>query len=386
VAKKISSSLRDSDTAARFGGDEFAVLLEEITDLNEVFEVANRIISELAAPVDIRGHQIMAGASIGIVLSSAGAENPADLMQAADVAMYAAKTTGKGRYQLYEPALQSALLDRLERTADLQRATNFREFEVYYQPIVRLADGGLVGYEALVRWNHPERGLLAPGEFIPLAEETGLIVPLGRWVLHEACRQTRHWQIHHESAQVIRISVNVSAKQFQHVDLVADVSSALHDAGLDPQSLILEMTESILVDNVDAIIVRMWELKQIGVSLAIDDFGTGYSSLSYLRDFPVDILKLDKSFVDDLGTPTESGALAESIVMLANKLHLQMTAEGIETKEQLDLLRSFGCPVGQGYYFAKPLKSSKVDSSLSKLDSRLSLPREYFTKAPERGA
>jgi len=368
VANKISGSLRDSDTAARFGGDEFAVLLEETIDPNEAFEVANRIISELAAPMEIQGHQIMAGASIGIVLSSAGAEEPADLMQAADVAMYAAKTSGKGHYQLYEPALQSALLDRLERTADLQRATDFREFEVYYQPIVRLADGGLVGYEALVRWNHPERGLLAPGEFIGLAEETGLIVPLGKWVLQEACRQTRLWQMHHESARTIRISVNVSAKQFQHVDLVADVSSALHDAGLDAQSLILEITESILVENVEAIIVRMWELKEIGVSLAIDDFGTGYSSLSYLRDFPVDILKLDKSFVDDLGTPMESGALAESIVMLANKLHLQTTAEGIETKAQLDLLRSFGCPVGQGYYFAEPLTSSKVDNSLSDLD------------------
>jgi diguanylate cyclase (GGDEF)-like protein/PAS domain S-box-containing protein len=370
VARKISGSLRASDTAARFGGDEFAVLLEQTTDPREVFDVADRVISELAEPVEIQGHQIVVGASIGIVLSADGAELPADLMQAADVAMYAAKGSGKGHYQVYEPALQSALSDRLERMADLQRATDFREFEVYYQPIVRLADGGLVGYEALVRWNHPERGLLAPGEFIPLAEETGLIVPLGRWVLNEACRQTRLWQAHHDSARAIRISVNVSAKQIQHVDLVADVSSALHDAGLDPQSLILEMTESILVENVEAIIVRMWELKQIGVSLAIDDFGTGYSSLSYLRDFPVDILKLDKSFVDDLGRDSESGALAESIVMLANKLHLQTTAEGIETEEQLQLLRSFGCPVGQGYYFAEPLTSSKVDSSLSDLDRR----------------
>jgi diguanylate cyclase (GGDEF)-like protein/PAS domain S-box-containing protein len=368
AADRISASLRASDTAARFGGDEFAVLLEQTTDPDEVFAVADRIISELAVPVDIQGHQITAGASIGIVFTSDGAEDPADLMQAADVAMYAAKTSGKGHYQLYQPALQSALLDRLERTADLQRATDFREFEVYYQPIVRLADGGLVGYEALVRWNHPQRGLLAPGEFIPLAEETGLIVQLGRWILNEACRQTRLWQVHHESARAIRISVNVSAKQFQHVDLVADVASALHNTGLDPQSLILEITESILVENVEAIIVRMWELKEIGVSLAIDDFGTGYSSLSYLRDFPVDILKLDKSFVDDLGRGTESVALAESIVMLANKLHLQTTAEGIETNEQLQLLRSFGCPVGQGYYFSKPLPSSKVDSSLSDID------------------
>jgi diguanylate cyclase (GGDEF)-like protein/PAS domain S-box-containing protein len=370
VAKRIGDSLRASDTAARLGGDEFAVLLEQTTSRQEVLEVADRIIAELAAPVEIQGHQIITRASIGIVLSPLGAEGPADLMQAADVAMYAAKTNGKGHHQVYEAALQSALMDRLERTADLQHATDFREFELYYQPIVRLADGGLVGHEALARWNHPDRGLLSPDEFIPLAEETGLILPLGRWVLHEACRQARHWQIRHESARALRISVNVSAKQFQHADLVADVTSALLGAGLDPQSLVLEITESILVENVEAIIVRMWELKQIGVSLAIDDFGTGYSSLSYLRDFPVDILKLDKSFVDDLGRPSENGALAESIVLLANKLHLQTTAEGIETKEQLDVLRSFGCQLGQGFYFAKPLTSSTAESALSAIDQR----------------
>jgi diguanylate cyclase (GGDEF)-like protein/PAS domain S-box-containing protein len=380
VAEKISGSLRSSDTAARFGGDEFAVLLEQTTNPLEVFEVADRITAELTSPVEIQGHQITARASIGIVLSQAGVEGPADLMQAADVAMYAAKTNGKGHYQVYEPAFQSAIMDRLERTADLQRATDFREFELYYQPIVRLADGGLVGHEALVRWNHPERGLLLPGDFIPLAEETGLIVSLGRWVLHEACRQTRLWQMQHDSARTIRMSVNVSARQFQHVDLVAEVTSALHHAGLDPQSLVLEMTESILVENVEAIITRMWELKQVGVSLAIDDFGTGYSSLSYLRDFPVDILKLDKSFVDDLGGPIENGALAESIVMLANKLHLQTTAEGIETKEQLDVLRSFGCQLGQGYYFSKPLTSSKVDSLLSENDQRV-LSSDLLTPA-----
>jgi diguanylate cyclase (GGDEF)-like protein/PAS domain S-box-containing protein len=368
VAQRISHSLRTSDTAARFGGDEFAVLLEQTTDPNEVLEVADRIIAELAIPVDIQGHQIVPHASMGVVLSPAGAENPADLMQAADVAMYAAKTNGKGRYQVYEPALQSAVVDRLRRTTDLQRATDFREFELYYQPIVRLADGGLVGHEALVRWNHPERGLLLPGEFIPLAEETGLIVALGRSILHEACRQTRLWQVQHSCAQEFRMSVNVSAKQFQHVDLVADVATALRESGLHPQSLILEMTESILVENVEAIILRMWELKEIGVSLAIDDFGTGYSSLSYLRDFPVDILKLDKSFVDDLSSPTENGALAESIVLLANKLHLQTIAEGIETNEQLEVLRSFGCQLGQGFYFARPLTSSQVDRSLADID------------------
>jgi diguanylate cyclase (GGDEF)-like protein/PAS domain S-box-containing protein len=373
VAKRISGSLRASDTAARFGGDEFAVLLEQTTDSREVFEVANRIILDLAVPVEMQGHQIVPRASMGIVLSPAGTDDPADLMQAADVAMYAAKTNGKGHYQLYEPALQTAIVDRLKQTTDMQRATELREFELYYQPIVRLADGGLVGHEALVRWNHPERGLLPPSEFIPLAEETGLIVALGRWVLQEACRQTRLWQLQHACARVFRTSVNVSAKQFQHVDFVKEVATALREAGLHPQSLILEITEGILVENVEAIIVRMWELKEIGVSLAIDDFGTGYSSLSYLRDFPVDILKLDKSFVDDLGGPTENGALAESIVMLANRLHLQTIAEGIETESQLEVLRSFACQLGQGFYFAKPLTTSNVDGTLTDLDN-LTIP------------
>ncbi len=367
VAGRISASLRAGDTAARFGGDEFAVLLEQTASPDEAFEVAERIITELSAPVVVQDHEIVPRASIGIVLSPAGTEDPADLMQAADVAMYAAKAGGKSRYEVYQPALQSAILDRLERTADLQRAMASREFELYYQPIINLEENVLVGHEALVRWNHPERGLLLPNEFIPLAEETGLIVALGRWVLQEACQQARFWQLQHPEAHSMRISVNIAAKQFQHVDLVEDVSMALKEAGLDPKCLVLEITESMLVHNIEVIIARMWELKELGVAFAIDDFGTGYSSLSYLKNFPIDILKLDKSFVDDVGNPSENGALAETIVMLGKNLNLQTIAEGIEQTGQVDALRAFGCQFGQGFYLAQPLTSKEVDTALSKV-------------------
>jgi diguanylate cyclase (GGDEF)-like protein/PAS domain S-box-containing protein len=364
VAERIGAALRAGDTAARFGGDEFAVLLEQTVSPEEAYEVANNIISALNVPVSIGDHDIVPRASIGVVLSSSGAEDPADLMQAADVAMYAAKAGGKGRYAVYEPALQSAILDRLERTADLQRAMAGHEFELYYQPIISLEDSKLVGHEALIRWNHPRKGLLLPGDFIPLAEDTGLIVALGRWALREACRQARLWQLEHPEVGGMRMSVNMSARQFHHVDLVHDVSTILQETGLDPHCLVLELTESMLIQNIEIIITRMWELKELGVAFAIDDFGTGYSSLSYLKDFPIDILKVDKSFVDDVGDPTQTGALAETIVMLGRNLNLQTVAEGIEATGQLDALRAFGCQFGQGFYLAQPLTSREVDKIL----------------------
>jgi diguanylate cyclase (GGDEF)-like protein/PAS domain S-box-containing protein len=366
VAGRISGALRAGDTAARFGGDEFAVLLEETASPDEASEVADRIIADLSRPIMIEDHEFVARASIGIVLSPEGAEDPSDLMQAADVAMYAAKAGGKNRSEVYQPALQSAIVDRLERTADLIRAMEHEEFVLHYQPIIGLEENDLVGHEALVRWQHPQRGLLLPSEFISLAEETGLIVGLGRWVLREACRQAQVWKTQYASCEKMRISVNISARQFQHVDLVQDVSMALEDAGLDPRCLVLEITESMLVANVEAIIARMMELKELGVSFAIDDFGTGYSSLSYLKNFPIDILKLDKSFVDELGKTGENGLLAETIVRLGSNLQLQTIAEGIEETRQFDVLRSFGCQFGQGYYLARPLTSTQVEDVLLK--------------------
>jgi EAL domain-containing protein (putative c-di-GMP-specific phosphodiesterase class I) len=360
--------LRAGDTAARFGGDEFAVLLEEISGLDEACQVAERIITELKVPLPVEDREVQVHASIGIALGPGGTEDPADLLQASDVAMYAAKARGKGRYEVYKPALQKAMVERLERTADLQRAVDQQEFVVHYQPIVSLDSGAsITGAEALVRWRHPERGLLLPKEFIPLAEDTGLIIPLGRWVLRQACQQARRWQVTHNLGDTFHISVNISARHFQHDGLVEDVSEALRAGGLDPGSLVLEITESVLVQDADSVIARMLELKLLGVAFAIDDFGTGYSSLSYLKRFPIDILKVDKSFVDDVGESADSGALAEAIVQLGNTLHLQTVAEGIEQAHQVDDLRALGCQFGQGFYFAKPLRPEQVDELLSRL-------------------
>ncbi|MGD0082390.1 MAG: EAL domain-containing protein [Acidimicrobiales bacterium] len=368
VAGRLLGSLRAADTAARFGGDEFAVLLED-TGPEAACRLAERIIDELRVPLTIADREVQVRASIGIALSPAGAEDPAELLQAADVAMYAAKGRGKGRYEVYQPALQAVITERLERTAELQQAVDQREFVIYYQPIVNLDGNTTVGVEALVRWRHPERGLLLPMEFIPIAEETGLIIPLGRWVLKEACRQARQWQLDHGLAGRLRISVNISARHFQHDGLVEDVSTALEAGGLDPESLVLEITESVLVQDADSVVARMLELKLLGVSFAIDDFGTGYSSLSYLKRFPIDILKVDKSFVDGVGESPEKGALAEAIVQLGNTLHLQTIAEGIEETRQVDGLRALGCQFGQGFYFAKPLPVEEIDELLSGLSS-----------------
>ncbi len=368
VAGRLTKSLRVGDTAARFGGDEFAVLLEEVSGFEEANQVAERIITALRVPLTVEDHQVQVHASIGIAVSPAGAEGPAELLQAADVAMYSAKSRGKGRYEVYQPALQQAVLERLERTADLQRAVDRQEFVVHYQPIVTLDGNATInGVEALVRWRHPERGLLLPKEFIPLAEDTGLIIPLGRWVLLEACQQARQWQLNHKLSDAFHVSVNISARHFAHDGLVEDVSNALKAGGLDPGSLVLEITESVLVQDADSVIARMLELKLLGVSFAIDDFGTGYSSLSYLKRFPIDILKVDKSFVDDVGESEDSGALAEAIVQLGNTLNLQTVGEGIEQVRQVEGLRSLGCQFGQGFYFAKPLRAEQIDELLSRL-------------------
>ena len=361
VAGRLSESLRSGDTAARFGGDEFAVLLEETSSPEEACQAAERLISALRAPLVIGDHEIQVCASVGVALSQAGREDPTELMQAADVAMYAAKAHGKGRYEVYKSDLQVAIVRRLDRIADLQRAIDGREFVVHYQPIVNLGGGNAVGLEALVRWRHPDHGLLLPDEFIALAEETGLVIPLDRWVLKEACVQTREWQFCHSDARRLWVSVNISARHFQDEGLVEDVSTALRESDLDPQFLVLEITEGVFVQEAESVIERMLELKALGIRFAIDDFGTGYSSLSYLRRFPIDILKLDKSFVDDVAVSSEDGAFAETIVQLGKNLHLQTIAEGIEHAPQLEVLRALGCQLGQGFYFTKGLQASEID-------------------------
>jgi diguanylate cyclase (GGDEF)-like protein/PAS domain S-box-containing protein len=362
VASRLTDCLRGGDTAARFGGDEFAILMEELVNVDEACDVADRITAALREPIMVQDREIRVRASIGIALNRLGTEDASELIQAADVAMYAAKAGGKGRYEVYQPSLQASVVERLERTADLQRAVDQGEFELFYQPILSLEGGTGIGFEALIRWRHPERGLLLPDEFIYLAEETGLIVPLGRWVLMTACGQARQLQRLFPEAMPMRLSVNISARHFQHDSLVEDVAKALLDSGFDARSLVIEITENVLVQDTETVVTRMLALKDLGVSLAIDDFGTGYSSLSYLKSFPIDILKVDKTFVDGV---MEDSALAEAIVRLGQTMNLQTVAEGIEEAGQLEALRAFGCQFGQGFYLARPLPMAELSELLS---------------------
>jgi diguanylate cyclase (GGDEF)-like protein/PAS domain S-box-containing protein len=364
VAQRLTAALRSSDTGARFGGDEFAILLEETEHPEDACRLAERVLEDLKPPFFIQDRAVSVHASIGIAYSKVGAEDPAEILQAADVAMYAAKARGKNCYELYKPALQAAVTERLERTADLQRAVDEGQFVLHYQPIISLDGGAEIGVEALVRWAHPQRGLLAPKEFIPLAEETGLIVPIGGWVLREACRTARSWQRRHALEGRLRISVNVSPRHFQHETLIDDVSEALRASELHPSCLVLEITESLLMQDAESIISRMFDLKALGVAFAVDDFGTGYSSLSYLKRFPIDILKVDKSFVDDVGDSERAAALAKAIVQLGESLSLDTVAEGIERARQVDGLRALGCRYGQGFLFARPVAAEDLDDLL----------------------
>jgi diguanylate cyclase (GGDEF)-like protein len=366
VAQRLRSCLRDTDTAARLGGDEFAVLIEDLSTPHHATLLADRIIEVLRAPFDIRGKQVCVDASVGVAFNEPGDLDGEAMIQNADLAMQQAKKANSG-CQVFEPAMQVSRQKVIELEANLRGAVERGEMRLCYQPIVDLASGVVTGVETLVRWHHPDRGIVPPLDFIPLAEETGLILPIGRWVLREACRQASVWNTQRADRPPLTLSVNLSALQLHQADLASTVAHALEEARLDPRCLILEITETVLLQDTDtdAVTQRLQALKALGVYLAIDDFGTGYSSLAYLRRFPVDILKIDKSFVDEVGHGSAASALARAIVNLGHTLQLVTVAEGIETAEQLVEVQDSGCRFGQGYYFARPLSAEDVQPYLS---------------------
>ncbi|MGH2685302.1 MAG: putative bifunctional diguanylate cyclase/phosphodiesterase, partial [Actinomycetota bacterium] len=358
LSRRLSTAIRTADTCARLGGDEFAVLLEGLEDPAEAFDVGGRVLETVRDQLTVEGTTLALNASLGIVVTD-GVDDAADLVRNADLAMYKAKSAGKGRFEVFERGMHEAVVERLELKADLRRAVRENELVPHYQPIVALASGELIGAEALVRWIHPTRGTLLPAAFIELAEETGLIVPMGRALLRRACADAVGWPTVGEHKPML--SVNLSPRQVQDADLVSDVRQALADTGLAPDRLTLEITESILMADPEAAADTLRQLKALGVKVALDDFGTGYSSLSYLERFPVDALKIDKSFIDALHASDDTGpGLVGAIVGLGERLRLHVTAEGIERVEQVDELLGLGCGLGQGFHFARPMPNDQL--------------------------
>jgi diguanylate cyclase (GGDEF)-like protein/PAS domain S-box-containing protein len=353
IAHRLEACLRPGDTVARLGGDEFTILLEDLSGNEDALEVARRVQEAVTQPFNIGGHEVFTTASIGIALSTTGYERAEDLLRDADTAMYRAKMQGKKRHVVFDKAMHDRAMELLQLETDLRRAIQRREFFLNYQPIVSLETGKVSSFEALVRWRHPERGLVMPGEFISVAEETGLIIPLGQWVLAEACRQMREWQKHYLIDEDVTMSVNLSSRQFSQADLIEQVSSVLRETGLPALNLKLEITESMVMENFDTAIQMLTQLRNLGVGLSIDDFGTGYSSLSYLHRFPIDTLKIDRSFVTQMTDNTENAEIVRTIVTLARSLGMNVIAEGVETRAQLTQLRDLGCDFGQGYLFSK---------------------------------
>jgi diguanylate cyclase (GGDEF)-like protein len=361
VASRLGSCVREVDSIARFGGDEFAVLQAGPAGIEDVAVLAHRIIDVLGAPYCIDGQEAVVGASIGVALVPSDGADPETLLKHGDIALYRAKADGRGTFRLFEPAMDALLQQRHALEVELREALARKQFELFYQPQVDAGSGRVRGFEALMRWHHPERGLLAPSAFIALCEETGLIVPLGRWALGEACREAAGWP------DDVRVAVNLSPVQFADRELVEAVAGELQAFGLDPHRLELEITETALRENTEDVLATLRSLRQLGVRISMDDFGTGYSSLGYLRRFPFDRIKIDRSFISDLPWSGDAAAIVRAVTGLGEALGIDTTAEGVETEEQLRRLQEEGCGEVQGYLFSMPVPAGELPQLIRKL-------------------
>ena len=366
MARRLESCTREADMVARLGGDEFAVLLDGIPDQNEAAKMAQRIQEKLQSPFNLSGHEVFTTTSIGIALSSTGYDHPENMLRDADTAMYRAKAQGKACYEIFDKGMHTHAVYLLQMENDLRRAIDREELRVHYQPIVSLDSGQLAGFEALVRWQHPERGFINPSDFIPLAEDTGLIVPLGIWVLRRACEQLGKWQWQSAANRSLFMSVNLSGKQVARPRLVSEIRQVLEETRIDPKYLKLEITESAVMENAETAVQLLRRLKALGVQLSIDDFGTGYSSLGYLHRFPVNTLKIDRSFVGRIGEAAENIEIVRTIISLAENMGMEVVVEGVETLSQLAQLRKLNCQYGQGYLFSRPVDAESVSTWISR--------------------
>jgi diguanylate cyclase (GGDEF)-like protein len=360
VSERLSGCLREGDSVARLGGDEFAILQNDLAPAADTTALLTRIIEVIGAPFDLDGHHVVIGASIGVAVAPTDAKDPDQLLKSADMALYRAKVDGRGTYRFFEREMDARMQARRALELDLRRAIVSGEFELYYQPLVDLVSEQICCFEALIRWNHPERGLILPAEFISLAEETALIVPIGEWVLRRACEEAARWP------GAVRLAVNLSPVQFKTPGLCQTVVSALACSGLASDRLQLEITESVLLLNSESTLDTLHQLRGLGVRISMDDFGTGYSSLSYLRSFPFDKIKIDRSFVHDLSSNKDSRAIIRAVVGLGSSLGMSTTAEGIETREELDFMKRQGCTEAQGYFFSKPCPAEDARALLAK--------------------
>jgi diguanylate cyclase (GGDEF)-like protein len=370
AANRLKSCLRDDDTLARLGGDEFVILLKDINRLDDAIEIASRIQDAIAAPFNFDEIEVFTSLSIGIALSDPEYQNSEDILRDADTAMYRAKELGKegkARYAVFNEEMHRSAVKLMHLENDLRRAIERKEFNLYYQPIVCLKSGLLLGFEALIRWEHPKRGLLSPNEFIPIAEENGLIIPIGYWVISQACYQLGQWQKQYENYRLI-VSVNLSSKQFLQIDLADRILGILQKNKLSPRHLKLEITETTLMTNAESALSLFTQLKNLGIEISMDDFGTGYSSLSYLHKFPVNTLKIDQSFISNLEHGNENAKIISTILALSESLGFKAIAEGIETKQQLNVLLDLQCKYGQGYFFCEPLDKNNIEEMFLALD------------------